>query len=555
MKNDIRIKTLNRVLLILILLTVSFNIVFLMRYNFQADSAFFVTLAQEQLRTHSLFPEGMHYSTGLFILTPNLFVIPFLLITDNLVLARQLAILLLWLFVYIVLYKVFITKKERNNKGFILAGSVFSILYVNSSVVSMHFYQGAYISYLLFLLSFLALMNRIISYKSYNKKYYAGVLALYVLANLGDIRNLIIWGIPGLLAYILFIFLESEKKVELILQKCEEITFARVLLNSVLFSFTFYVIMAIIYGNSGSTSSMIELEAKDYGESVYHILIGLFNLFGNSYTARVFSGDGLFKLVNFIMAFFLIFIIPVVAVKNYKNMNSQYSRFLVLFSLVSSTFYLFAVFITGAAIYLDRYLLPVYNNIIIVFAVTGSYFLDKIKSYKIAKFGITCVLLYVIASNLFYIYSQKESLVYHKFGYFAAGEEGLTDFLENKGLQYGYATFTNAEEYSVLSDNRVRIRSVVFDQGTVSPVKWLTSDTFYEPDIYVGNTFLMITDDELKKGFPNGINVWGQPKETFIFKKYNIFVYDYNVSKKFSKAKNGLWLIRGAKSAVYVVDE
>ena len=89
MKNDIRIKTLNRVLLILILLTVSFNIVFLMRYNFQADSAFYVTLAQEQLRTHSLFPEGTYYSSGLFVLTPNLLIIPFLLITDNLVLARQ----------------------------------------------------------------------------------------------------------------------------------------------------------------------------------------------------------------------------------------------------------------------------------------------------------------------------------------------------------------------------------------------------------------------------------------------------------------------------------
>ena len=398
-------------------------------------------------------------------------------------------------------------------------------------------------------------MNKIITNDYFNRKYFVGILFLYPISTLGDIRNLIIWGVPGLLAYVLFVFLESDKKVALMLKKCDEIKFARVLFNSILFSFIIYVFMAKVYGNAGSTANMLELAAKDYGESLYHILIGMFNLFGNSYPAKVFSGDGFFKFVNFFIAIIVTVVVPVTAVKNYNNMNLKFSKFLILFSLVSSLFYLLAVFLTGAAIYLDRYLIPVYNNLIILFAVTGSYFLEKIKSYKIAKIGISCVLLYVLVSNVFYLYSQKESLLYHKFGYFASGVEGLTDFLENKGLQYGYATFTNAEEYSVLSNNRVRIRSVVFDQETVSPVKWLTSDTFYEPDIYIGNTFLMITEDELKKGFPNGINVWGQPKETFKYKKFNIFVYNYNVSKKFSKAKNGLWLIRGAKSAVYVVDE
>lgn len=120
-----KLNKINQSLWILILLTVAFNIVFMMQYNFETDSAFYVTLAQEQIRTRSLFPDGMYYSTGLFVLTPNLLVIPFLFLTDNLVLARQSAILLLWCFVYFVLYKLFVTKKEKNLVGFILASSLF----------------------------------------------------------------------------------------------------------------------------------------------------------------------------------------------------------------------------------------------------------------------------------------------------------------------------------------------------------------------------------------------------------------------------------------------
>ena len=313
----------NKILLFLILLTVAFNILFLMRYNFQDNAAFYVTLAQEQLRTHSLLPEGMHYSSGLFIISPNLLIIPFLLLTDNLVLARQAAILLLWFFAYVLLYKIFVTKNEKNISGFVLAVSLFSILYVKSNVVAMHFYQGAYISYLLFMLAFLVLMNKIISDHCYNNQFYAGILILYVLANLGDIRNLIIWGIPGLFAYLIFTFLEKGKNAGFVIENSEEKKIVRVFLDSIMIGFIVFVFMAKMYGNYGSTASMTELAAGDYGESLKHIVVGLFNLFGNSDSVRVFSIAGIFKLVNFFVAILTSFVVPVVAIK--KNTKHSIS--------------------------------------------------------------------------------------------------------------------------------------------------------------------------------------------------------------------------------------
>ena len=76
--NNKKIEFVNKFLWILILMSVAFNILFLMKYNFDGDSSFYITLAQEQIRTKSLFPEGMCYSTGLFVLTPNLLIIPLL---------------------------------------------------------------------------------------------------------------------------------------------------------------------------------------------------------------------------------------------------------------------------------------------------------------------------------------------------------------------------------------------------------------------------------------------------------------------------------------------
>ena len=162
-------------------------------------------------------------------------------------------------------------------------------------------------------------------------------------------------------------------------------------------------------------------------------------------------------------------------------------------------------------------------------------------------------------SNIFYFYNQKDSLLYQKFGAFAEGIEGVTDFLEHRGLKYGYGTFRNAEGYSILSNNKVTIRGILFDQGKLMPFNWLTVNRFYNPNEYIGNSFLMLADDEIKLWFPTGISSMGlgQPVETIKYKKYTIFVYDYNISSKFVKGKKVYWLIRGDKnnSGTYISNE
>ena len=429
MKNDdTKLNKFNIVLWMSILATVAINIIFLMRYNFEADSAFYVTLAQEQIRTCSLFPEGMHYSTGLFVLSPNLLVIPFLFLTNNLVLARQLAILLLWIFVFIVLYKVFVTKRERNVSEFVLASSLFSIFFVDASVVSMHFYQGAYVSYLLFLLLFVAFMNKIITEKDYSTNSLLYLPFLYVIANIGDIRNLLIWGLPGFIAYVLYIIVsKDDKSFKPLKIKITGDRLAWILVESILAASVISLVISKMYGTGVSTAETIVIAAKDFDQSFCSIVIGLFKLYGNSYEASLFSAGGIFKVLNFFVAIIMNLLIPVYALKNFNKFESGSCKFIILFSLTSSFIYLAVTFFTGVAIAEDRYLIPIYNNNILLFAVVSSFLLKKYSKENMAL-GLSCVLAYVFLSNLFYFSCQKDSFVNHKFGTFAQGVEGVTGF-------------------------------------------------------------------------------------------------------------------------------
>ena len=542
----------NKTLWILILLTVAFNILFLMQFNFDTDSAFIVTLAQEQIRTRSFFPDGMYYSTKLFVLTPNLLVIPFLFLTDNLVLARQSAILLLWCFVYFVLYKLFVTKKEENVIGFILASSLFSVFYVTAHTVPLHFYQGEYVSYLIWLLFFHFIMSRIVTEGSYKTKHLIALLLFYVLANLGDLRNLLIWGIPGFIAYALYIYLKMGNMVSL-----KKIMWrnacARTLFSGIFLAFLFYIVMANTYGNAEATMGVAL--SNDYGISFIYIISRLFEL--NGLSLLRFSGNGFIKFINLYFSIIFIFFVPVIAVKNYNSVKTEADKFIVIFSLISSFVYLLVVFFTGTAVAGNQYLIPVYNNNIMLFAVVGSYYLKTFKK-RFSSLGLFCVLVYVLVNNFFFLYCQKDSFLNQKLGSSTDDLKGVTDFLIDNDLQYGYATFGHSEEYSVLSNDRVRVRGILLDEGKIKPHYWQTSKRFYEPDYYVGKSFLLLTDYQIKNSFTLHVlakNDLGEPTKVLRFKKYTFLIYDYNIACKFSSGRRQCWLIKGDKTGWYFVDK
>lgn len=74
--------------------------------------------------------------------------------------------------------------------------------------------------------------------------------------------------------------------------------------------------------------------------------------------------------------------------------------------------------------------------------------------------------------------------------------DALVAELKSMELKYGYATYWNAGALTVLSDNEVKVRQVLIQDGLPRPMRHLSSDRWFEPEAWQGETFLLLDDRE-----------------------------------------------------------
>jgi len=123
--------------------------------------------------------------------------------------------------------------------------------------------------------------------------------------------------------------------------------------------------------------------------------------------------------------------------------------------------------------------------------------------------------------------------------------DGLKNFLLENGLHYGYARFWNAGVLSVLSDEKLLVRHVVFDQGLPKPDRWLSSNRWYRPGAWQGETFLLLSTqkEEQEEGLEQEQEVqeiidWNlleryhcKPIRKLSYADFQIFVFPHNLAK------------------------
>jgi len=76
-------------------------------------------------------------------------------------------------------------------------------------------------------------------------------------------------------------------------------------------------------------------------------------------------------------------------------------------------------------------------------------------------------------------------------------DQQVANFLREQGLKYGYATFWNAGKQSVLSAGQVRVRQIEIERGLPQPLRKLSSNRWYQPSAWRGESFLMLRESEL----------------------------------------------------------
>ena len=88
---------------------------------FHSDSAFYVQLALEQIKSGKIFPPGMCYSTVLFVRSPNLLLIPILKIVKDWMLAREIMVVVMWIILILATMYCFMPKKDKNLAAAVIA--------------------------------------------------------------------------------------------------------------------------------------------------------------------------------------------------------------------------------------------------------------------------------------------------------------------------------------------------------------------------------------------------------------------------------------------------
>ena len=81
---------------------------------FHSDSAFYVQLALEQIKSGKLFPPGMCYSTVLFVRSPNLLLVPILKVVKDWMMAREIMVVVMWIIMMLQLVYCCMRVKGRN---------------------------------------------------------------------------------------------------------------------------------------------------------------------------------------------------------------------------------------------------------------------------------------------------------------------------------------------------------------------------------------------------------------------------------------------------------
>jgi hypothetical protein len=260
-----------------------------------------------------------------------------------------------------------------------------------------------------------------------------------------------------------------------------------------------------------------------------HTLHGLLTLLGGLPVAdaNVTSGTGVYAALRMFAAVILIFMI---GRKVVMLCRSDVDRWRFVGGVVAgmAVCFLFLQMTTTIAdmtnpVSSARYLAPtVVLGLVLVFASP----LQKTAPFtSLVVIGIALLL----ATNSM-VRSNAGSLI--NAGWKNPQRDALVTELRAMGLHYGYATYWNAGALTVLSEGEVKVRQVLIPNGLPVPMRHLSSDYWYEPEAWQGETFLLLSDQEISViDWGSMARYAGSPVREARIGEYHVFVFKRNISE------------------------
>ena len=470
---------------------------------FHSDSAFYVQLALEQLKSGKLFPPGMCYSTVLFVRSPNLILLPILKVIKDWMLARELMVIVMWVLLLLAVLYCFLPKKNRNIAAAVIACMLlmnpYQTLDVANETTDMLFFQGAYLTIFFDVVIALGVIHRIILLDRKDKTAYKAFLMILLgivlfFPLLGSVRMDMILTLPLAATIVIFYFLESDQKVSEVLKNKRCIIAVIVIMLAVVAGFLCYRRLGAMYWSESKGTYLKMDKYTGLWYSIGQFVNNLTIIFGNVEGAVFLSFPGLSKFINYFYALVLVFVIPTAALVRFPKHENRFTRFLILYTWISNLA-VAGVFIACNQ-WAPRYLLTIYLDDILLFAVLLSEYMKK-REFLTALCAGLIVALYCSVCHVYFWGHYKD-----KIGTDPSKE--LISFLEENDLHYGYASFWNASVNTVLSGGEVEILPL-WDYAANGSQRqaynpsdyrsWLNNENWYDPATHPGKSFMLLKNN------------------------------------------------------------
>lgn len=497
---------------------------------FHSDSASAVTLSMEMIRTGSIWPESWVGSTGIYIAHYPIWLA--LHFVDDLMLAKSIG-QTIWLALFLIGIFCLSRKVLKNNSWICMLPILCT--YFSITQYDMIFVQGAYMGTLCLMFyvvsAYTAATKSFVTWEWDRKKLILFFAILLVACSAGIILLQAV--VVPILGASIWIYLQNNYRKAFreldvsSLRRLLTISVGIVLTAMAGCSIYFYAAKRThLTGNTGMTTLVSSFE--QIADNLSLLIQGFFSTAGLSNNIGIFSVDGILSVGRIIVFTALTVIFPVFAYRKYRQEKLQVQFFLI-FTAVHVLEVLILLIITNGgydASAMGRYLL---TSIVLLQIVSINY----IYTYYLQSKNILSALtaLAVSAFAVMSMFTVCEDIVEYKDQY--SEMKGVSEFLLQHDLKYGYATFWNAGKNTVLSNGNVQINAVSYSENKVIPQYWLSSEDWYDPDYFSDNTFLMLTEEELALYAPDGVMYTnlGEAQQILQYEDYTILIYDYNISE------------------------
>lgn len=489
-------------------------------YVFHSDMATRLLLASEQIRSHQLFPDGWHNTTGIFVGIWELLLIPFMLLIHDWILCREFVVVIEVVLTLIAMIMLFRCMDKKNWILPICISIVFMCLplghYDNS------FYDASYLPIVLyFIVTFIAvmcLMDRNVKAKG---KYYVLLAVTVFLSCYGSIRNYVVIILPILMMIVLFYWLTYGERCIPEFRKDNGVRTVSLLILSCAIALIVQVYLQSKYPIATAGGHEFTDRVAD---NIKMFIQSLLEFYNASSTCAIFSLRGIRICLNVFFMFISVFVAPVYFIVKYKNIENKIIKMFVIYVWISNFIVIFMM-IFSTATYARFYVTAYFNNIILLSLFIKDLWPEKRNDIK----GILFVLILSVAgiNHLCYF---KQNVSDARMQYKEAQQRGtLIDFMRENDLKYGVSSYWNAYVNMCKANGEIVIVSCMRNESTKeiipeSKFLWGTSDHYYIPENYPGRSCVILEEGEtVAEGY------YELASEVKKFQKYTILIFGQNI--------------------------